>query len=197
MAIIDVVVRNRIAKIADDVELVCNNHTDVLQFSFDAEWDDYPYKTARFAWADAYIDVPFSGNQVQVPELSNVNYVYVGVYSEDLTTTPVRVRCKTSVLCLGDFLRNPPTNPFYDDFSERLETVEKVIASGGGGTGSYGIATRETLGVISVGDNLIIDKNGRLSVDTATAVEQDNTRPVTSAAVHTELGNIEALLANI
>ena len=36
-----------------------------------------------------------------------------------------------------------------------------------------------------------------LSVDTAGAVEEDNTRPVTSAAVYTELGNVEALLANI
>ena len=32
---------------------------------------------------------------------------------------------------------------------------------------------------------------------TADAVEEDNTRPVTSAAVYTELGNVEALLANI
>lgn len=38
---------------------------------------------------------------------------------------------------------------------------------------------------------------GKLAVDTADAVEQDNTKPVTSAAVHTQLGNIEALLAAI
>lgn len=31
----------------------------------------------------------------------------------------------------------------------------------------------------------------------ATAVEQDNTRPITSAAVYTEIGNINALLATI
>ena len=36
---------------------------------------------------------------------------------------------------------------------------------------------------------------GELMVDTANAVEQDNTRPVTSAAVYVEIGNIEALLA--
>ena len=36
---------------------------------------------------------------------------------------------------------------------------------------------------------------GELMVDTANAVEQDNTRPVTSAAVHVQIGNIEALLA--
>ena len=32
-------------------------------------------------------------------------------------------------------------------------------------------------------------------MDTADKVERDNTKPVTSAAVHTEIGNIEALLA--
>ena len=40
-------------------------------------------------------------------------------------------------------------------------------------------------------------EDGVLSVDTANAVEEDNTRPVTSPAVYTELGNVEALLANI
>lgn len=36
-----------------------------------------------------------------------------------------------------------------------------------------------------------------LSVDTATAVEEDNTKPVTSGAVYVQLGNVEALLENI
>ena len=40
-------------------------------------------------------------------------------------------------------------------------------------------------------------EDGILSIDTADTVEQDNTKPVTSAAVYTEIGNIEALLANI
>jgi len=57
------------------------------------------------------------------------------------------------------------------------------------------IASTDQLGKIMVGENLKIDANGVLSVDTATAVEQDNTKPVTSGAVHTEIGNIEALLA--
>lgn len=34
-----------------------------------------------------------------------------------------------------------------------------------------------------------------LSVNTAKAAEKDNTLPITSAAVHTEIGNIEVLLA--
>jgi hypothetical protein len=45
-----------------------------------------------------------------------------------------------------------------------------------------------------IGDGLKLENNV-LSVDTAEVVEKDNTKPVTSAAVYTEIGNIEALLA--
>ena len=58
-------------------------------------------------------------------------------------------------------------------------------------------ASAERAGAVRIGENLLIDENGVLRVDTAAAVEQDNTRPVTSAAVHTQLGNVEALLKNI
>ena len=56
-------------------------------------------------------------------------------------------------------------------------------------------ATVEKLGLVRIGENLKITKDGILSVDTANAVEQDNTKPITSAAVHATIGNIEALLA--
>ena len=56
-------------------------------------------------------------------------------------------------------------------------------------------ATVEKLGLVRIGENLKITKDGILSVDTANAVEQDNTKPITSAAVHATIGNIETLLA--
>ena len=54
-----------------------------------------------------------------------------------------------------------------------------------GGAGSWGIGAG--LKVV----------DGKLTVDTADKVEEDNTKPVTSAAVFVELGNVEALLAQI
>lgn len=54
-----------------------------------------------------------------------------------------------------------------------------------GGVGSY-----------AVGDGLVV-KDGVLSVDVAASVERDNTKPITSAAVYTEVGNINALLETI
>ena len=47
-----------------------------------------------------------------------------------------------------------------------------------------------------IGSGLKVTGN-TLEVDTATDVEQDNTRPITSAAVYTTVGNIEILLGTI
>ena len=69
-----------------------------------------------------------------------------------------------------------------------------------GEQGESGINTPATtveLGGIIVGDDLSVTAEGRLSVLKANAVEQDNTRPITAAAVYMEVGNINALLATI
>lgn len=47
-----------------------------------------------------------------------------------------------------------------------------------------------------IGNGLKVVDNA-LTVDTATDVEEDNTKPITSAAVYTEVGNINAILATI
>lgn len=46
-------------------------------------------------------------------------------------------------------------------------------------------------------DETLTLENGVLSVNTADVVEEDNTLPVTSAAVHVTVGNINALLETI
>lgn len=58
-------------------------------------------------------------------------------------------------------------------------------------------ATTTSLGGIIVGEDLEITQQGVLSVTKANAVEQDNTHPITAAAVFTEVGNINALLQTI
>lgn len=75
---------------------------------------------------------------------------------------------------LDKFAESKDGKPTYDG---------KVL--GGGGAGGY-----------AIGDGLKVE-NGKLSVDTATAAEQDNTKPITSGAVYTAVGNINALLATI
>ena len=59
---------------------------------------------------------------------------------------------------------------------------------GGGGGGGTGY---------NIGHGLKVVDGTTLEVDTAEKVEQDNTLPVTSAAVYVEVGNIDALLQTI
>lgn len=66
-----------------------------------------------------------------------------------------------------------------------------------------GNETSEDLGIISLpsggnsGDIIIMGANGATWEAPATSAEQDNTKPITSAAVYTEIGNINALLETI
>ena len=83
------------------------------------------------------------------------------------------------------------------DGSSYTFTVTNGSGGGGGGGADVPIASDTVAGIVRVGENLKISADGVLSVDTATAVEEDNTRPVTSAAVQTTVGNIEILLKTI
>lgn len=68
-----------------------------------------------------------------------------------------------------------------------VAAINEAARSGGGSGGGY-----------QIGSGLKLDtETNTLSVDTAESVEKDNTKPVTSAAVYTEVGNINALLATI
>lgn len=68
-----------------------------------------------------------------------------------------------------------------------IQIMEKLENLPGGGGSGTSFTTDETLTL----------KNGILGVNTAKAVEADNTLPITSAAVHTTVGNIEVLLQTI
>ena len=50
----------------------------------------------------------------------------------------------------------------------------------------------------NIGEGLKLDyQTNTISVDVAHDAQQDNTRPISSAAVYTELGNIDILLKTI
>lgn len=72
---------------------------------------------------------------------------------------------------------------------EAEEAAIKAIEEAGGGGSGGGVN-------FEVGDKLSL-VDGILNVKTADAVSEDNTLPVTSAAVHSTVGNIEILLKTI
>lgn len=72
--------------------------------------------------------------------------------------------------------------PSPDKWQQFVDEVKQAAATGG----------------CKIGRGLTMDEEtNTLSVDIAEAVEEDNAKPVTSAAVYTQLGNIETLLHSI
>lgn len=64
-------------------------------------------------------------------------------------------------------------------------------------TGLEDALKNATISETSLGANMGLDESGKLICKTTSDMEQDNTLPITSAAVFTQVGNIEALLQTI
>lgn len=178
-----------------------------VEFAFSSDWDGLT-KTAVFTNGRATIDVlpaKWDGDTVTVPaEILAVagRYARVGVYGTNasgvvLPTVWVSLgKVQPAVEPSGDPSADP-TLPVWAQLQEQignladLETYSKdnLVAA---------INEARQSGGYNIGPGLKLDaETNTLSVDTADAVEKDNTKPVTSAAVYTEVGNINALLATI
>ncbi len=88
MPTIGISVKKKKAFLSGGVRYIVRDNSDyVIDFTFDDEWANETVKTARFAFSDSYIDVPFTGNSVAVPVISTGRIVEVGVFAGDLRTT--------------------------------------------------------------------------------------------------------------
>ncbi len=183
-----------------------------VEFAFSDDWSGLT-KTAVFSAGRTTVDVlesAWDGNKVVVPHeiLADAGPIArVGVYGANAdglilptvwvtlgkvmpaaepsgdpgadTTLPIWAQLQNQI---GD-LDNLKT---YNK-GNLVDAINEARSSGGSGGGGY-----------TIGEGLKLDAaTNTLSVDTAAAVEKDNTKPVTSAAVYTEVGNINALLATI
>lgn len=117
-----------------------------------------------------------------------------GVIVKTTSGERISIKCDAENIQINESLQ---VIDFGENAAERYMIAGFSGGGGGGGGGDIPIATTTTLGGVIVGDNLTVSPEGRLSVQTVNAVKQDNTKPITSAAVYTEVGNINALLALI
>lgn len=78
-----------------------------------------------------------------------------------------------------------PVKSVNGKFPDESGNVELDIPEGSGGAS------------VSVDGKTLILENGIMRVNTTNEVEEDNTQPITSAAVHTTVGNVELLLSRI
>lgn len=183
-----------------------------VEFVFSPDWDGLT-KTAVFSNGKTTVDVlaaNWDGDTVPVPhEVLAVpgRHARVGVYGADesgvvLPTVWVSLgKVQPGADPSGDETADPSL-PIWAQLQKQIgdlddlktynkgnlvAAINEARSSGGSGGGGY-----------TIGDGLKLDAaTNTLSVDTAAAVEKDNTKPVTSAAVYTEVGNINALLATI
>lgn len=183
-----------------------------VEFVFSDDWDGLT-KTAVFSNGKTTVDVlaaNWEGDTVPVPhEVLAVpgRHARVGVYGADesgvvLPTVWVSLgKVQPGADPSGDETADPSL-PVWAQLQKQIgdlddlqtynkgnlvDAINEARGSGGSGGGGY-----------TIGEGLKLDAaTNTLSVDTAEAVEKDNTKPVTSAAVYTEVGNINALLATI
>ena len=183
-----------------------------VEFVFSNDWSGLT-KTAVFSAGRTTVDVlesAWDGNKVVVPHeiLADAGPIArVGVYgaNADGLILPTVWVTLGKVMPAAEPSGDPgadPTLPIWAQLKNQIgdledlktynkgnlvDAINEARSSGGSGGGGY-----------TIGDGLKLDAaTNTLSVDTAAAVEKDNTKPVTSAAVYTEVGNINALLATI
>ncbi len=183
-----------------------------VEFVFSDDWSGLT-KTAVFSAGRTTVDVlesAWDGNKVVVPHeiLADAGPIArVGVYgaNADGLILPTVWVTLGKVMPAAEPSGDPgadPTLPIWAQLQNQIgdlddlktynkgnlvDAINEARSSGGSGGGGY-----------TIGEGLKLDAaTNTLSVDTAEAVEKDNTKPVTSAAVYTEVGNINALLATI
>ena len=184
-----------------------------VAFVFSNDWSGLT-KTAVFSAGRTTVDVlesAWDGNKVVVPHeiLADAGPIArVGVYgaNADGLILPTVWVTLGKVMPAAEPSGDPgadPTLPIWAQLQNQIGNLDDLqtynkgnlvdaineARNSGGGSGGGGY---------TIGDGLKLDAaTNTLSVDTAAAVEKDNTKPVTSAAVYTEAGNINALLATI
>ena len=188
------------------------SNAEIVHFVFSEEWDGLA-KTAVFTDGVITVDVlqaQWNGDEVAVPPdvtTTAGRRVRVGVYGTDgngvaLPTIWTELGTVHAGADPSGDSSTKPVLPVWAQLQSQIgdlddlqtynkgnlvDAINEARSSGGSGGGGY-----------TIGDGLKLDAaTNTLSVDTAAAVEKDNTKPVTSAAVYTEVGNINALLATI
>lgn len=187
MHLLNITVENKKAWLSTPAEIVCDNSDYVIEFTFDSEWDAYPYKTARFFYNSKYDEVVFEGNTCPVPVISKATGVFIGIFAGDIaTTTPAYVPCVKSILCLGGEHADPPE----DVYNQIMELINKLQVDKGVPSDSLPLIDGEA----SPGESEKYSRADHVHpTDTsrASAQEFDRFKEETNKALDEKQGNLE------
>lgn len=214
--IISVDVNGRCAKTRRSAPITSGSIGVECLFLFDDSWDGLE-KTAVFIAGREQRDVLLVGNSCVVPwevlQYAGAD-LYIGVYGAagSEIAVPTVYALAGNILPGADPSGDPsvdPTLPVYEQLREQIgdlddlttedksslvAAINEAAQTGGGGGGTWNNILYKPFSTL--GDTLKVN-DGVLDVNAINAVEQDNTLPITSAAVYTEVGNINAVLALI
>lgn len=196
--------------------VVCDNSDYTAVWHLDEEWAQFEHRTMQVNYKDGtYERVLFTGDSCTLPAIPVPGPVHVGLFAGDIhTTRPARLLAVRSATTDSGEERDPMPNGYAQaiqaldgklDKNQGAENAGKamvvdaegnVVPKSGttGGASSWDDLTGKPFDTLGTGLKV---EDGTLMVDTADEVEQDNTKPITAAAVYTEVGNINALLATI
>lgn len=125
---INISVVNRIARVIGTSQIVCGNSDYVAVFTFDAEWNDYADKTARFQYFKdgkfEHVDIEFTGSSCAIPVLNGIDRVEIGVFAGEIrTTTPAVVPC---CRCISDIPADEYAAP-VDMYDQIMDMVQEAM----------------------------------------------------------------------
>ena len=125
----------------------------------------------------------------EAPSSGSADEVYILSEGETESDIPEGVEI---AIFPGEDIATPGAAIDLSEYAKTSEVEKKLEAKADLVDGRL---SREQLPAID--NTLKLDIQGVLGVNTATEVEKDNTLPITAAAVHTTVGNIEILLGTI
>lgn len=141
MPIINISVREKVARQVGDERIVCDNSDYIAVFDFDAEWTAHDTKTARFYWNGEKSDVVFTGNQCPIPEITNAHGVFVGVYAGDLhTTTAAAIDTDLSILSKGGRTADPLPDVYNQLLGMMNEQLPGALSAADSAAAASGVA---------------------------------------------------------
>lgn len=150
----------------------------------------------QLAFGDTYYAFQLRGTSGEIIHHTNAVQVYVPDTIVGPGTWPVLPtefsEAEANIKELNAHPPVPGVNGYWmlwDLDSHQYVESDLPLPDVGGGGGR--------LQINSLDETLSLSPQGRLSVNTAKDAEQDNTLPITSAAVYAEIGNIDALLQTI
>lgn len=218
MQIIDLSVSKQVISRSGDIALVAGEvGVHAVRVTYDDAWSAAASHVLCFSGPSGHVAVMDNGGETPVPweVVQEPGMLDIGVVGYDnagqmVITTRVqapygsRIRIYPNTTCDND--APPPAEYTPIIWDQLLGSIGSLPALKTSAKNNLVAAINEVFDRIGTGggggvdfttDDTLILENGVLRVNTTNDVAQDNSLPITSAAVHTTVGNIEILLGTI